>query len=289
MIIDHISLSTTPIFLRQGEQVVSQGTGFYFVKKNDENQVLFLVTNYHVLTGSAPNERKPPIGDNILFQFHESEIETGRVRNTVLPLFTPSGRPLWISSMTYPEADLAIIPLPAECSKDCKVFCLSEEWANPRMKIRPATDISLVGYPYGYYDTANALPVWKSGTLASEPSVNFEEKPLVLVDVSAFPGMSGSPVFAVANGMYENVDGNSVSPGVVRQFIGIYASMQMVGKNKFLEEIVHNTKLGIKDYESLEIGHVWKSDLVIDAINNIDVHQYADEILGEFGRTRRST
>lgn len=289
MTIDHISLSTTPIFLRKGDNVVSQGTGFYFLTRDEENQVLFLVTNYHVLTGSAPKEGKPPIGDNILFQFHESETDSGKVRTSGLPLFTPSGRPVWISSSTHPEADLAIIPLPTECSKDCKVFCLSEEWANPRMKIRPATDVSLVGYPYGYYDTKNALPVWKSGTLASEPSIDFEGKPLVLVDVSAFPGMSGSPVFAVANGMYENATGDSVSPGMVRQFIGIYASMQMIGKSKYLEEIVHDSKLGINDYESLEIGHVWKANIILEAVKNIDIHKYGAEILNDFGRTSGST
>ena len=65
--------------------------------------------------------------------------------------------------------------------------------------------------------------------------------------------------------------------------------MQMIGKNKYLEEIVHDTKLGIRDYESLEIGHVWKASLVIEAINSIDIHRYEAEILKEFGRTSRFT
>ncbi|ADW17182.1 hypothetical protein Despr_1009 [Desulfobulbus propionicus DSM 2032] len=285
MKVDHISLSTTPVFLRKGSQVVSQGTGFYFLSNKDNGQVLFLLTNYHVLTGSAPSERKAPIGDNIFFQFHESDTETGKIRNSNLPLFTPSGKPLWLVSSDHPEADFAVIPLPTQCSKDCKVFCLSEEWATQKMKIRPATDVSLVGYPYGFYDTSNALPIWKSGTLASEPKVNFEGKPLMLIDVSAFPGMSGSPVFAIANGMYEMAEGNSVTPGMVRQFIGIYASMQMVSKNKYLEEIVHDTKVGIRDLESLEIGHVWKGSIITELIDNIDIGKYETEIIQELSRT----
>jgi len=284
MRVDHLSLSTTPIFLKKGNQVVSQGTGFYFLQQKEEGQVLFLVTNYHVLTGSSPKESKLPIGDNILFQFHESESETGKVKNIRLPLFTRSEKPIWVTNSSYSEADLAIIPLPGQCSKGCKVFCISEEWATPKMKIRPATNVTLVGYPYGFYDTSNSLPVWKSGTLASEPEIDFEGKPLVLVDVSAFPGMSGSPVFAISHGMYELSEGNSVSPGIVRQFIGIYASMQMIGKNKYLEEIIHDAKVGIRDYESLEIGHVWKAGIITETVKTIDIKKYESEVMKEFSQ-----
>jgi len=107
----------------------------------------------------------------------------------------------------------------------------------------------------------------------------------MLIDVSAFPGMSGSPVFAIANGMYEMAEGNSVTPGMVRQFIGIYASMQMVSKNKYLEEIVHDTKVGIRDLESLEIGHVWKGSIITELIDNIDIGKYETEIIQELSRT----
>ena len=279
MKVDYLSLSTTPINLFKGNNLVSQGTGFYYLEQLDKGQVLFLVTNYHVLTGASPSEGKPPIGDNISFQLHQSEEETGKTKTIRFPLFTKSGKPVWIANNDFPEADMALIPVVQSLYQDCKVFGISAQWTTPKMLIRPTTNVTLVGYPYGYYDTTNALPIWKTGTIASEPTIDFDGKPLLLVDVSAFPGMSGSPVFAIASGIYEMVDKSAVTPGSVREFLGIYASMQMVGKDKFLEQIVHGDKLGIRDYESLEIGHVWKAKLVIETAKSIDIGKYENEIL----------
>ena len=279
MPIDHLSLTTTPVTLFKREELVSQGTGFYFAAPVEVGHIIFLVTNYHVLTGSAPSENKVAIGDNICFQFHESADETGKLRTVRLPLFTKSGRPVWVTNTTFPEADLAVIPVVSDAYKDCKVNCISAEWAKSQMLLRPATNITLVGYPYGFFDTANALPIWKTGTIASEPAVDFEKKPLLLIDVAAFPGMSGSPVFAIASGMYELADGSAVTAGSVREFLGIYASMQMIGKSKFLEQLTHGARYGIRDMESLQIGHVWKAKLVLETINTVDIKRWEAEIL----------
>ena len=138
---------------------------------------------------------------------------------------------------------------------------------------------TLTGYPYGYFDHKNWLPIWKTGTIASEPSYDFEGKPLMLVDISAFPGMSGSPAFAVANGAYQTVDGPT-TVGQVRMFLGIYASMQMVREAKYLEEFAQkDSEIGIKISSSLELGHIWKSDLIVNMINKIDIEKYENEIL----------
>jgi hypothetical protein len=153
------------------------------------------------LTGSPPGEDKPPIGDNIAFQFHLSDTETGKVKTIRFPLFAKNGKPVWIQSTSYPEADLAVMPLATSLYQHCKIYCISAEWAKGNLRVRPTTQVTLVGYPYGYYDKKNALPIWKTGSVASEPEVNFGGKPLFLVDVSAFPGMSGSPVFAISYGI----------------------------------------------------------------------------------------
>ena len=278
MEVDHISLSTTPIFLSKGDKLVSQGTGFFYAHQDANLQILYLVTNFHVLTGSSPSENKPPIGANIAFQFHLSEIEPGKIKTVRFPLFAKNGKPVWITSSSYPEVDLAVIPLVTSLYQDCKINCVSAEWAKGNLKVRPTTNVTLVGYPYGFYDKKNALPIWKTGSVASEPKMDFDGKPLFLIDVSAFPGMSGSPVFAISYGMYETEEGNTTVGGI-RKFLGIYASMQMVGKEKYLEEIVHGVRLGIVDSESLEIGHVWKADLILETVKSINVQKYQEEVL----------
>jgi len=278
MNVDHISLSTTPIFLWKGTELVSQGTGFYYASIRKDQKVLYLVTNYHVLTGSAPEENKSPIGDSIAFHFHRSDENTGDVKVFKYKIFTPHGLPVWVTNSSYPTADLAVIPLSTSFYNDCKVLCISDEWAKVDLLVKPTTSVTLVGYPYGFYDKKNSLPIWKTGTVASEPKVDFENKPLFLIDVSAFPGMSGSPVFAISHGTHENEDGAGVSIGGARKFLGVYSSMQMLNKKKYLEEIAQkDRKVGIVDSESLEIGYVWKSKIILDTINSIDIGKYLQE------------
>ena len=280
MKVEHISMITTPVLLLKGDSVASQGTGFYYALQDTAKNatIIFLVTNYHVLTGSAPHEKKAPIGDNIIFFFHKDETNTGDLKQIRFPLFTKRNDPIWISSRNYPDADVAIIPLVSAMYQDCKVFGISEDWTKAPVRLRPTSTITLVGYPYGYADTVNALPIWKTGSIASEPKVDFAGKPLFVVDVSAFPGMSGSPTFAVSYGTYEMEQGGTAVGGV-QKFLGIYAIMQMLDQKKFLEELQAGKKQGIVVSESLELGHIWKAQLIIDMVKSIDVQQYENDIL----------
>ena len=279
MAVEHLSMITTPVILLKGDKIVSQGTGFYYGQRgSSQNIILFLVTNYHVLTGYSPKETNPPKGDNIIFYFHKDAQNPGYVKKITLPLFTKNGKPIWLSSKEFPQADIAIIPLAASLYDDVKVSVISEDWAQSDIKVRPTSTITLIGYPYGYYDKKNWLPVWKTGSIASEPDVNFEGKPLFLVDISAFPGMSGSPAFAIAYGAYETIAGPT-TVGHVQKFLGIYASRQMLKEEKYLEEIISESKLGLVVNESLELAHIWKASLIIKIIKEIDVKKYESEIL----------
>ncbi len=276
---EHISLITTPIFLLQGENVISQGTGFFYASVDGDKQIIFLVTNYHVLTGNAPNTSKTPKGDNIKFYFHKDPKNPGDIKEIRIPLYTKDQKEIWLTSTEYPDADVAAIPMLSAFTKGVSVYAITEKWAESNLKIRPTSTITLTGYPYGFFDTKNWLPIWKTGTIATEPSYDFEGKPLMLIDISAFPGMSGSPAFAIANGAYQTIKGPT-TVGQVRMFLGIYASMQMVTEAKYLEEIAQkDSEKGIKISSSLELGHIWKSDLIINMINKIDIKKYEDEIL----------
>ena len=60
--------------------------------------------------------------------------------------------------------------------------------------------VRFVGYPSGFYDVVNRMPVLRTGHIASIPSLDFNGKPQVLIDAPVFPGSSGSPVFASLKG-----------------------------------------------------------------------------------------
>ena len=276
--VEHLSLLTTTILLLKGDNVISQGTGFYIVKQDTvKNQFyVFLVTNFHVLTGSSPSENKQPLGDNILFFLHKDPKNPKDIKQIRHPLYNRKNIPLWKSSNKFPEADIAIIPIPFGMISDCKIFAITEDWAKTPMKVRPSSPITLVGYPYGYYDTSNSLPIWKTGSIASEPTFDFDNKPLFVIDISAFPGMSGSPAFSISHGSYETEDGGfAVATGTTQKFLGIYASMQMLNERKYLEEFTNtDKKIGVALSQSLQLGQVWKASLIFDIINNINIEEY---------------
>lgn len=280
MAIDHLSLCTTLITLRKGDKLISTGTGFFFLRGEGNDKVLFLVTNYHVLTGCSPEEKEKPKGDNIEWFFHTDKDDSSKIRKVKLPLFNNAGKPIWLRSEVCPQADLAVIPIPNILAQNCDIKVVSEEWyTEPDLKVVPTTPAILIGYPYGFYDQINALPIWKTGSIASEPDVDFKDNPYFLLDISAFPGMSGSPAFAISHGSYESTTG-ALKSGSIKKFLGVYSSMQMLNKKMYLEELAHSdTNLGVVDRQSLELGHVWKASLVVDLINSLDIDKYNSDIL----------
>lgn len=278
--LDHLSTTTTPVILKHNGKAITQGTGFFYVRRDTNgNSIIFLITNYHVITGNNPNSGLVPQGNSIEIQFHLNLSKPNFLRTVELQLFTFENKPVWIQSATYPDADIAVIPLTPSIIGDAKLTVIAApEWtSNQKVKLQPTTPVTFIGYPYGYYDQANSLPIWKTGHIASEPSVDFNGKPYFVVDISAFAGMSGSPVFAITHGSYETED-NNVAIGRARKFLGIYASMQMLNEQKHLEEFEHSKKIGILHTESLELGHVWKESLIQSIIDDLDIEKYAHEI-----------
>ena len=257
------SLMTTPIVLMNGSRAISQGTGFFFASTTIDGKpdTVFLVTNYHVVTGRAPLAPGPRLGDRIRFILHESTTELARVRQIELPLYDERGAPVWVGSDSTPSADVVLVPLPPGTYANIALMVFTEAHTQSDIKIRPSSSATLLGYPYGFYDESHFLPVWKTGHVASEPSVDFDDLPTFLVDVSAFPGMSGSPVLAVANGIYESEDG-SMRSGRVLKLLGIFSAMPVVHERKPLD--ASNPGETQSTEISLQLGYVWKAALIAD-------------------------
>ena len=257
------SLMTTPVVLMNGARPVSQGTGFFFASTTIDGKpdTVFLVTNYHVVAGRAPLTPGPRAGDRIRFILHENPAELTRVRQIELPLYDQRGDPLWVMSDAVPSADVVLIPVPAEAYRDIALLVFTEAHTRGDIKIRPSSGATLLGYPYGFFDESHFLPVWKTGHVASEPSVDFNDLPTFLVDVSAFPGMSGSPVLAVANGIYESEDG-AMRSGRVLKLLGIFSAMPIVREKKAAE--VNGLTETQTTEINLQLGYVWKATLIAD-------------------------
>jgi hypothetical protein len=262
--VEPASLMTTPVFLMNGRQAIQQGTGFFFAstKADGTPDAVFLVTNYHVVTGRTPLSKEAGLGDSVQFLIHEDRSDLAKVRHLVLPLYDAQHQPLWMTSDSAPDADVVLLPVPPAAYEGVSLFVFTDAHTHGDIKMRPTSGATLLGYPYGFADTAHDLPVWKTGHIASEPSVDFDNRPVFLVDVSAFPGMSGSPVLAVANGIYENEEGQMRS-GRVLKLLGIFSAMPVVRAMKPASAAV-DAGPEVATETALQLGYVWKAALIAD-------------------------
>ncbi|TAK13626.1 MAG: serine protease [Acidobacteria bacterium] len=278
--IESMSLMTTPVLLANGNRQVSQGTGFlYATTRGNVPDMVFLVTNYHVVTGNEPLSQAPPKGDRLQFYFHASREEPSSYFPVNIPLYTKTGEPIWIRSTEFPEADVVLVPIvPQLYDGRGQLFVFSEIHTQIDMKVRPATQATLLGYPYGFFDTKNFLPVWKTGHLASEPAVDFQGEPVFLVDVSAFPGMSGAPVVAVSNGVYEN-EANQMMSGIQKRLLGVFSAMRMVKTRPTVDASGMAVDAGAASPgDSLQLGYVWKASLVNDIARGFNRQDWEERI-----------
>jgi hypothetical protein len=204
------------------------------------------------VTGHAPLSTARRAGDRIWFVLHEDAAELTDVRPVELRLYDERDDPIWLTSGDHPAADIVLVPIPPRVYAGLAPLVFTEAHTRADIRIRPTSGATLLGYPFGFSDQKHYLPVWKTGHVASEPNVDFEGQPAFLVDVSAFPGMSGAPVLAVANGVYETRDGQLRS-GRLWRLLGVFSSMPVArggGTN-------------------LQLGYVWKAALIADIARTV--------------------
>jgi len=270
--IDSISLSTTPIFLIKNGKKNFNGTGFFYSHLlSHDKRILYLATALHVLIGTPPFKNKSPIAEEIEFYFpFSSDKKIGKVKRVKYPLLGKNKKPLYITHPLNLEVDAALIPINTEDYSECfsgknvSLNSISNNWPNPELKVRISTNVVAIGYPFGFHDVINSLPIWKTGNMASEPNIDFLGKPLFLVDISAFKGMSGSPVLAITHEMSELED-NRVIAGGTKKFLGLLTFMRTI-KNGF-------------DEIDLQLGYVWKSRIIYEIAQSINLDKYQNSIL----------
>ena len=282
MPLDHLSFATTPVVALRDEKPLWQGSGFFYLHQKEDIKVLYLVTNYHVIAGRAPEDPAGPVADHIVFQFHLDADVPGSVRPVRVPLFSRGGQRVWLQSESVPAADLVAIPVPAHICEGCRINCLDRNWmADLDGDLSPIAPIHVVGFPYGYHDRENALPLWQTGALASEPSVDVDGQPMVLVDMPTYPGMSGAPAFALASREQRLPGQNHLQPGAFRRFIGMYASLPVTDDGQFPEAFCSAGRAGLVARDAGNWGRIWRARLIEELVSSVDTERWEREVLAD--------
>lgn len=251
--VTHIEdLSITSLLLKAldgDETTLGYATGFILQK----GQNYYLVTNRHVVTNVDPLTKKPiydretaPVKLAIL---HNAANSLGMwIWKVEALLNSKTGRPRWL---TDPQRDTTtdIVALPLTNLEGVKCYPLDLKLTEAEIYVGPAEQVSVVGFPYAD-GAGGGLAIWKSGTVASDPEVNYGGKPMFLIDATTRKGMSGSPVYARRSGAYLNpVSGAEMVPTSkpVTKFLGVYSAQHALS----------------------ELGLVWKAEVIVELYDSL--------------------
>jgi hypothetical protein len=244
-----------------GETVLASASGFFWEYGERE----FLVTNLHNVLGRHPvtNELLSPTGgvpDRLKFTAFRRTSEptdAGFVHLEVVTLEVPlyghaMSNPLWLEHPIHGRAvDVAAVDITG------LALTLQIEFANvleSDLVIAPSVsqDVFVVGFPLGLI-AGPPIPVWKRGTIATDPTFDPEGLPKLFVDAATREGMSGSVVLArhFFSGEQLKKDGSQHAPVIYGRgdvVLGIYsgrlhphqiqAQLGVVWKRSVIEAIV---------------------------------------------------
>ena len=213
--------------------------------RRDKN---YLITNWHVVT-LRNNEtlkhlhEKSAIPDSLVGHFR-ARLGSFETQQQQIPLLDADGRPLWLHHAGHGRAvDVVAIPLPDNLSEF--VTPLNRLPHEP-MLMQIGMDVYVLGFPFG--SGAPSLPVWKRGSIASEPAIVRQAALHHLVDTASRPGMSGAPVILRAYGARLTEAGTSIRDEPGTRFFGVYSGRLHVQENEaqlarvwpesFIEEII---------------------------------------------------
>jgi trypsin-like peptidase len=237
--LNQLSLTSLGLRIMHDDAEIGTATGFVF-KKGDK---YYLVTNRHVVMGCGEDRNPANVGAwicaNKLAIFHNQRGHLGSWVWITEELFGTDKKPRWLEHPTLAGgADLVAVPLAK--TENVQFYPLDIELGKADVVLSPGDAISIVGFPMGLTQGAG-LPVWKTGTVASDMDINYQGKPVFLADTTSRGGMSGSPVYAIRSGAYNSSKGTMLQVGgSVTKFLGVYSAQA----------------------QAIEIGYVWKAEVV---------------------------
>ena len=220
------------------------GTGFT-VQQGGQT---FLITNWHAVTGRHASTAQPLSSsgvadpDRLMIWHHVAGVlGAWKVRDESL-FEAGTGRPRWREHPRGREVDVVALPL-VSLAADTHFYPIDLALAKEDVLVAPGEPVSIIGFPFGM-SSGGKFPIWKTGHVASDLDLDYDGKPVFLVDATAKPGMSGSPVVARRVGQIRRSRGVDLG-GDASRFLGVYSG---------------------RIHDLADVGMVWKPSVLGDIL-----------------------
>jgi hypothetical protein len=215
--LDQFTLTAVPLEQYYNDTRLGQGTGL--------DEQYYLVTNWHVLAMrdffTGANMRKDAGRPNILRALFDMQTGSFDKQQWDIRIRDENDKPRWLVHPSR-RVDVTVLPIPFRQNELVITLYPLNVLANARLRIEIGMEVFILGYPFKI--APPAYPVWKRGSIASEPPLARHTTDYMLVDTASRPGMSGAPVIR------RSWTNHMVEPGVValvdtplNKFIGVYS------------------------------------------------------------------
>lgn len=237
--VDPLSVSSLLLEPARDNKTLGRATGFIVELAGRP----YLITNRHVVECTDKETGDPANEIDIFYHAARGLYDWERRKE---PLYS-NGTHLWVEHPIDKSFDVIALPLQSvDCDILIRPFDLS--LANSNIDACPSMPVSVIGFPLGL-TMAGGWPIWKTGHIATDPDLDYNQKPVFLIDATTRGGMSGSPVVLRQFGGYNTRDGGySLSPGVHTRFMGIYSG---------------------RIHKDSEIGMVWPPHVISEILGSI--------------------
>lgn len=237
------------------EEKLSNATCF-FIRRNGK---LFLVTNWHVVSGRNADTKECLDSHgalpNKLKIYLPQKMEKGDFafelnRYCEIPLCDSEDNRRWFElEKNGRMVDIALIPIKEEeINGDYLPVEEVEEPFNENTKVEIAEDVFIIGFPFGRI--GGIVPIWKRGSVASEPMLDMEDMPFFYVDTATKKGMSGSPVIYYKSRPVTLLREGKMSRYFTK-FVGVYSG-----------------RLKTSTGNDPQLGRVWKTSVIAEILDS---------------------
>jgi Trypsin-like peptidase domain len=243
----------------------STGTGFFFnfnVDKEGKSQIPVIITNKHVVNG-----------------FNSIRLFFKKTKNDEPDYGPPFIVTIPNNSSTviqHPNDNIDLVAIPtaqifAELDKqNVDIFYIAStedripDDATQKKELKSIEDVWMIGYPNGLWDAKNNLPIVRKGITATTPYMDYNGKREFLIDMAAFGGSSGSPIFFYRD-FYTDKETYAAKVGTKLYLLGvIYAGPNYNVEGKVIKTNPNEQISNVQTKIPMNLGYVIKASEILE-------------------------